>query len=260
MCPVQRHSIDEADLLQAEASLAARGYCVLESVLDSFEVADLRNRLAALAADEVRRGVARIGSRGIQKIHNLLNKGPEFAQLVQHDVACALAERLLGSGYLLSNASARIVGPGPKAGNLHTDQYQVPEPWPRPLIATAIWMVDDFEQANGCTHVVVGSHKHARAPGRGTAVPDAKPIVGKAGSLLILDGRTWHFSGQNTTKAQSRHGIAVHYCASYLRPQDTLLLSVRADVMRNATPRLRVLLGLDIQRDNYFLALPTDPA
>lgn len=59
MYPAQRRSIDEADLLQAEASLAARGYCVLESVLDSFEVADLHNRLAALAADEVRRGRTR---------------------------------------------------------------------------------------------------------------------------------------------------------------------------------------------------------
>ena len=66
-----------------------------------------------------------------------------------------------------------------------------------------------------------------------------------AGSVMLYVGSLWHGGGANRTD-RSRLGVAIEYCASWLRAQETQLLVVPPALARTLPPRLRELLGYDI--------------
>lgn len=227
--------------------LTREGYGVVAGALPPDQLAVLRQAFAAVAEAER----APISARGIEKLGGLLNKGRPFEQLAEHPVACALAEHLLGPGFLLSLVWGRSVSAALQAGRLHAEQYQVPPPWPGPAVMTALWMLDDFTPDNGATRVVPRSHLAGCNPVSDEADPAAVAVTGVAGSLLVCDGRLWHHSGRSVTGGQ-RRAIGVNYCAHWVRPQDSFLVTAAPAVVQRATPRLRQLLGLDVVELNYY--------
>jgi ectoine hydroxylase-related dioxygenase (phytanoyl-CoA dioxygenase family) len=234
-----------ADAAQARMDLAEHGYCVLEGALTAERTADLRDRLATLAADEVRRGVDYVYDGGAnQRVWNLLNKGDEWVELVLDPLALDMAEHLLWPGFLLSNLDANIAGPGGSPMFLHADQSYCPPPWPHPLVINVIWMLDEFSEENGATRVVPGSHTLGYGPDS-TEVETA-PILGPAGSAAFIDGRLWHQTGANTTAHERRHAILGYYCRPFIRQQENFFLSLDPAVPDRHPPRLRQLLGYEI--------------
>ena len=61
-----------------------------------------------------------------------------------------------------------------------------------------MWALTDFTEENGATAVVPGSHRYGKFPGtdfemdRFARYPTELQATGEAGSVLMLDGRTWH--------------------------------------------------------------------
>lgn len=227
-----------------KADLLARGFCVIEDILDPLDVRELRDRVYALAREEVLAGESWF-SNGNQRIFMLLNKGQQFVRLAEHPGALDLVGSLLGPDFLLSSITANIANPGNVPQALHADQQYVPPPWPYPLAVQVAWMIDDFTASNGATRIVDGSHARGDA-----APPDYDgPFVfatGRAGSLLCLDGRTWHGTGIHSGTAESRAGIFAYYCAPYIRQQENVFRSLRPDVRQDLSPRMRELLGFTI--------------
>jgi ectoine hydroxylase-related dioxygenase (phytanoyl-CoA dioxygenase family) len=226
------------DLAEAKADLEQHGYCLVADAIAPETVSALRELLSGVAEREVQTGDDYLYSGGSnQRVWSLLNKGAAFAELAENEVALALAEHLLGEHPLLSNLSANIAGPGGEPMAMHWDQDFVPRPWPYPLMAHVIWMLDDFTPENGATLVVPGSH-------RLDGPPDAEPIpaTGPAGTAFCLDARTWHGTGANRT-SERRHGILAYYCRLFVRQQENYFLSLDRTVLESATPRLRELLG-----------------
>jgi ectoine hydroxylase-related dioxygenase (phytanoyl-CoA dioxygenase family) len=239
-------------LARAQEQLARDGYCLVEGALEPDMFAALRQTFLALAEDEEARGEAPTSGRGIQKVASLLHKGAAFEALVENEVACALAEHLLGPAFLLSLVWGRVVGPSHKPGTFHAEQYQVPPPWPYPVVMTALWMIDAFTPLNGATRVVPGSHLRGRNPPSAEGDDSAVAVTGKAGTLLVCDGRLWHQSGQNVTAGERRAAVGVNYCAHWVRPQETFLRTVDPRLAQRASLRLRQMLCLDIVRMNYY--------
>lgn len=252
------------DLDRAQHDLDEFGYCLIEDAISQQDLADLRARLVEVAYDEVEAGTAFIDSGGSnQRVWALLNKGQEFRDLATNPVALQVMRRLIGDsaenmvmsgmrtteadpslpGFLLGSITANIAGPG-NVDALHADQFYVPTPWPPyPLLANVAWMLDDYTAENGGTNVVPGSHKWARFPD----VPrhdDQIPVEGNAGTALVFEGRTWHCTGTNQTN-QKRHGILSYYCRGWLRTQENHTVSTRPNIVADASPILRRLLGLD---------------
>jgi len=175
-----------SDLGQAKADLAEHGYCLVEGALDEARLTAIKTRLAEQAEAEIADGTDYVYDAGSnQRVWNLLNKGEVFEELAQDPLVCRFMAHLLDSDFLLSNIDANIAGPGGTPMFLHADQSFVPNPWPPyPLVANAMWMLDDFTADNGATRIVPGSHRRGRGPDYGTDDPASEtvPVCAPAGT------------------------------------------------------------------------------
>jgi len=241
-----------SDFQRARADLAEHGYCLVEGALDGPRLAAIKERLAEQAEAEIADGTDYVYDAGSnQRVWNLLNKGEVFEALAQDPLVCRFMAGLLDSEFLLSNIDANIAGPGGTPMFLHADQSFVPNPWPPyPLVANAMWMLDDFTAENGATRIVPGSHRLGRGPDYGTDDPvsETVPVCAPAGTVMVFEGRLWHQTGANVTASERRHGILAYYCRPFMRQQENFFVSLRPEVLDRATPFLRRLLGWD----HYF--------
>ena len=229
------------DIVAAKRHLDEQGYVLLEGVLDTEALAQVRTRLVAQAEAERAEGWAVGYDADSQGVLNLLNKGAVFAELAESVPILELIEHILGPGPLLSSLTANIIGPGTKAQFLHGDQAIMPPPWTHPAVANVAWILDDFTASNGATVIVPGSHVQGTHPDYANP-PETVPVIARAGSAMVFDGRLWHGGGENRTDRR-RHAIFAYYCAPYLRQQENMFLSLDAAVIARASPKLRSLLG-----------------
>jgi ectoine hydroxylase-related dioxygenase (phytanoyl-CoA dioxygenase family) len=82
------------------------------------------------------------------------------------------------------------------------------------FVLTAIWMLDDFTVENGATRIVPGSHRIVSPVAKSFAQPAARHpsetiVTGTAGSVLILNGHTWHSGRKNASAGPRRAGQMV---------------------------------------------------
>jgi ectoine hydroxylase-related dioxygenase (phytanoyl-CoA dioxygenase family) len=66
-----------------------------------------------------------------------------------------------------------------------------------------------------------------------------------AGSVLVWHGSLWHGGGANRSDAR-RVGIAMNYCAGYVRQQENQQLGIPREVARGFSARLRELVGYGV--------------
>ena len=108
-----------------------------------------------------------------------------------------------------------------------------------------MWALTDFTEANGATRIVPGSHRE-ESPTYGGDYASVPAEMAK-GSVLIWDGALWHGGGANVTDAR-RTGIAMNYCAGFIRQQENQQLGAgrvgaAAPVAGAGRPALPGLIG-----------------
>ncbi len=109
-----------------------------------------------------------------------------------------------------------------------------------------MWAVTDFTAENGATRVVPGSHTRDRPPELGEEVSTV-PVEMPRGSVLVYNGSLWHGGGANTSPDR-RVGIAMNYCAGWIRQQENQQLGIPLEVAREFSPQLRKLCGFGLYR------------
>jgi ectoine hydroxylase-related dioxygenase (phytanoyl-CoA dioxygenase family) len=65
--------------------------------------------------------------------------------------------------------------------------------------------------------------------------------------VLVWVGSLWHGGGANTT-ASRRVGIAMNYCAGFIRQQENQQLGIPAEIARRFPRRLQELVGYSVYR------------
>ena len=65
--------------------------------------------------------------------------------------------------------------------------------------------------------------------------------------MLVWHGSLWHGGGANRSDAV-RVGIAMNYCAGWVRQQENQQLGIPREVARGFGPRLRELVGYGVYR------------
>lgn len=230
------------DLASAADDLQRTGIAIVQNAIDSFVVATALSRLNQLASDEREQGTAFFEDGAAadgnyapgpnQRVLSLLEKGSIFAELACHDVPTSLTRQVFARSYgypddvvqrlgfdefRLSSATANIANRGGVPMTLHADQGFVP-PTGYPIIVNALWPLVDIDHTNGATEAVPGSH-HTDPLVMISSPPHPQSISATAGSVVLIDGRTWHRTGANTTD-ESRPVILINYCRPWVRPFD----------------------------------------
>ena len=206
--------------------LKTNGFCVVENALSSAEVLDVRKKLLDAAKESNRRGVpTHIPSLDQNdsniRVFNLLDLDPIFLELMERNEAIEFVEQLIGDDFIVSNYTANIALPGAKSMQAHSDLGIVfPGPWLEPWSMNTLWCLDDIHHENGATRYLPKSHnieKSADVPK--DMLENMSSFEAKAGSLIIMDVRLWHTSGENVTKNEERAIVFGYYSAAFLRPQ-----------------------------------------
>ena len=200
-----------------------------------------------------------------QRVYAMLAKDPIFAELVAHPLALSIAEYFLGQSCLLSACLAINLLPGESAQPWHTDDGHTSLNSPHDVVGiSAFWALSDTTVENGATEVLPKSHLWAKHefPGALSDIdfdntgdsetaedhgfhPASKKVTLSAGSLMVARGDLWHRGGANKSDA-SRLVITPQYCAGWLRPLETMLLTMTPAQVAAFPERVQALLGYSI--------------
>lgn len=251
---------DADEVAEHLARIEADGYTILvdaiaEPLLEAIDavLARLEEELGAVPAGNSFEGAATV------RIYNLLARDRVFEQVPVHPAVLPVIEGVIGRGCLVSSLSSIAIDPGEGAQPLHVDDAMIRLPRPHvPIICNSMWALTDFTEANGATRLVPGSHTRDHQPEYGSVHPSV-PAEMARGSVLVWPGSLWHGGGANTTTAR-RTGLAMNYCAGWVRQQENQQLGIPPEVARRFSPALRELCGFGMYRGLIGHIDKRDPA
>jgi ectoine hydroxylase-related dioxygenase (phytanoyl-CoA dioxygenase family) len=226
--------------------IAEQGYTIIEDAIDPDLIDELDESLHRLEVD-LGIGAASNDFEGRQtvRIYNLLVHGPAFQRVPVHPNVLPVVEGVLDDGCLISSLSSIAICEGETPQPIHADDQLMPIPKPHPpTVCNTMWAITDFTEANGATRIIPGSHLADASPVYG-APYDSVPAEMSRGSVLVWHGSLWHGGGANTTP-ERRIGIAMNYCAGYIRQQENQQLGIPRDVVATFDERLQRLCGYGV--------------
>ncbi|MSO79376.1 MAG: phytanoyl-CoA dioxygenase [Acidimicrobiia bacterium] len=237
----------DTEALQGHLDAVARdGYTILEGVIDPAFIDSLNDDLARLERvyEVVPSDNSFEGARTV-RIYNLLAFGPLYEAIPVHDHVLPVVEGVLDPGCLVSSLSSISIDPGETAQPIHADDQLIPLDKPHaPTVCNSMWALTDYTEANGATRIIPGTHLADASPDYG-APYDSIPAEMSKGSVLVWHGSLWHGGGANTTD-ERRVGVAMNYCAGWIRQQENQQLGIPREVAAGFSPRLRQLCGYGI--------------
>jgi ectoine hydroxylase-related dioxygenase (phytanoyl-CoA dioxygenase family) len=234
------------DLEAHVSAIAETGYTIVEDAIDLSLIDALNDDLLRLERDL---GIVPANNlfEGIHttRIYNLLAHGPNFEKIPVHPAVLPICEQVLDTGLLVSSLSSIAISPDETPQPIHADDQIIPLPKPHPpTVCNTMWALTDFTEANGATRIIPGSHRAAESPDLSRHY-DSIPAEMAKGSVLVWHGSLWHGGGANTA-SERRVGIAMNYCAGYMRQQENQQLGLPVDLVRGFSPRLQELIGYGI--------------
>jgi ectoine hydroxylase-related dioxygenase (phytanoyl-CoA dioxygenase family) len=239
--------LDETAIGQHADRVKQEGFTIVEAAIEP-ELIDLLNASLARLERELDAKPAMNGFEGHKtvRIYNLLKFGEPFTRVPVHPSVLSIVERVLDPGCLISSLSSIAIDADEIAQPIHADDMVIPLAKPHiPIVCNSMWALTDFTDANGATRLVPGSHLKDN-PDYGGAY-DTIPAEMKKGSVLIWDGALWHGGGANRTR-ERRSGIAMNYCAGFIRQQENQQLGLPPALVKSFAPRLRELVGYGVYR------------
>ena len=233
------------DIQAHVARVRSCGYTVVENAIAPVLVDALNAALERLEREhDAKPAMNGFEGHKTVRIYNLLKYGAPFEQVPVHESVLPIVEGVLDPGCLISSLSSIAIDPGETAQPIHADDMVIPLAKPHsPIVCNSMWALSDFTDANGATRLVPGSHLKPNPDYGGQY--DTVPAEMKKGSVLIWDGALWHGGGANRT-ATRRTGIAMNYCAGFIRQQENQQLGLAPDLVRGFSPRLQELIGYGV--------------
>ena len=227
--------------------IAREGYTVLERVIEPALVDELADVLLRLEREhDIRPAMNGFEGHRTVRIYNLLAHDRVFERVPVHAALLPIVEGVIGEGCLISSLSSIAIDPDEVAQPIHADDQLIPLDKPhRPIICNSMWALTDFTEENGATRLVPGTHLRENPDFGGTYETIAAEMP--SGSLLIWDGALWHGGGANQTNLR-RTGIAMNYCAGFIRQQENQQLGIPREIAARFEPKLQELCGFGVYR------------
>jgi ectoine hydroxylase-related dioxygenase (phytanoyl-CoA dioxygenase family) len=238
--------MDSATLNEHAKRIADDGYTIVEDAIEPALVDALNDDLARIERElDIQPASNNFEGVSTLRVYNLLVHGEVWQQVPLHGNVLPVVEGVLDPGCLISSLSSINIGPGETAQPIHADDMLIPIPKPHPpTVCNSMWALTDFTEANGATRLIPGTHLYDHSPNYGQDY-DSIPAEMPKGSVLIWHGSLWHGGGANATD-ERRIGIAMNYCAGYIRQQENQQLGVPPALVKTFPKRLQELVGYGI--------------
>jgi ectoine hydroxylase-related dioxygenase (phytanoyl-CoA dioxygenase family) len=179
------------------------------------------------------------------RIYNLLVHGTLYERIPVYPNILPIVEKVLDPGLLVSSLSSIAIGPDEQAQPIHSDDQLIPLPKPHPpIICNTMWAITEFTEENGATRLCPGTHNADHSPNPLEHYPSIAAEMPK-GAVLVWVGSLWHGGGANRTNTR-RVGIAMNYCAGFMRQQENQQLGIPLSTLRAFPRRLQELCGFSI--------------
>lgn len=242
------------NLDQHLAELQTQGFTVIADAINPATLNQASTELEALLG--AHRGRNDFEGFLTERVYTLVKHGRVFEDLSELPCVMALLDPLLSPGHLLTVTQAISMLPGETPQRFHRDDGYYPATLngKQSSISTML-ALDDFTAVNGATDMLLHSHASTREQSAdlsrqyadSSAANEARihQLAMPAGSCAVWLGSTLHRGGANRSTAR-RRGISTQYCNPWLRPQETLLLSVPRETAAAMSPRLQGMLGYDV--------------
>jgi ectoine hydroxylase-related dioxygenase (phytanoyl-CoA dioxygenase family) len=239
--------LSPADTRAHVERIAKEGYTLLERVIEPALVDELAVVLLRLEREhDIRPAMNGFEGHRTVRIYNLLAHHRVFERVPVHEALLPIVEGVIGEGCLISSLSSIAIDPGEVAQPIHADDQLIPLDKPhRPIICNSMWALTDFTEENGATRLVPGTHLRENPDFGGKYETIAAEMP--RGSLLLWDGALWHGGGANRTNVR-RTGIAMNYCAGFIRQQENQQLGIPRELAARFEPKLQELCGFGVYR------------
>lgn len=223
--------------LTAEAASRLRddGFCVVPGPVSVGALDSLAGAYDRAMA-EADPGDRREGRTTI-RVHDFVNRGPEFDLLYVHSPLLAACCQVIGQHFQLSGMHGRTLLPGKPAQELHVDYARDTQGW---TMVGFIFMIDEFRRDNGATCFLPGSHEQATISAADRQMVQA---CGPTGSMIIYNGSVWHGHGANTT-GKPRRSIQGAFIRREARRLIDLTSRMRPEMLDRISPLARYLLAI----------------
>ena len=180
------------------------------------------------------------------RVSDFVNRGPAFDQLYLYPPLLAACCQVIGQPFKLSTMHSRTLNPGAATEALHVDFARDSDGWP---MVGFIIMIDEFNQDNGATRFVPGSHMSGELPG--DVMPDVTAVYegqelacGPAGSIIIYNGSIWHGWTANRSD-KPRRSIQGAYIRRTAESGANLPARMRSETLARISDLAKYLLNLE---------------
>jgi ectoine hydroxylase-related dioxygenase (phytanoyl-CoA dioxygenase family) len=226
--------------------VAELGYTIVENAIEPALLDELSQSLERLERFfDVQPSPNSFEGHHTLRVYNLLAYDEVWQRVPLHTSVLPIVDRVLDPGCLISSLSSINILPGEIAQPIHADDQLIPIPKPHPpTVCNSMWALTDFTEANGATRIIPGTHLGSENPDYGAPYDSIAAEMPK-GSVLIWHGSLWHGGGANATDT-NRIGIAMNYCAGYIRQQENQQLGLTHEKVATFEPRLRQLVGYGV--------------
>lgn len=239
------------DLTAAERrQLNEEGFLVLENFASAELLAALRRRIAEVFAEQGDQAGSEFKQEpDTDRLANLVNHGEVFERAICEPKLLACVRQVLGDEFKLSSLNARSTRPNTTTVQpLHCDTGALPDGLGN-TVCNVIWMLDDFTEQNGATRFVPGTHRAGKLPqdvlpDPAAPHPDERLVLGKAGTVVVMNTHLWHGGTANRT---DKPRLALHsfYCRRDQPQQQYQKRLLSQETQQQLSEDLRWLLALD---------------
>lgn len=235
------------------------GACIVRDVLDA-ETLDRLNADLKPWIDRSETGADDFTGRFTKRTGALVARCPESRPVITHPLILEAANTFLGpycARIQLHLTQTIDILPGQPEQLLHRDRLAWGGYIPKPIEPqfNTIWALTDFDEENGATHIVPGSHAWPLDQNVESREETVQASMSR-GSVLCYSGTVIHGGGANRSDA-ARIGLNVTYCLSWLRQEENQFLSCPPRIAKDLEPELTDLLGYTMA--NYALGYYAHP-
>lgn len=191
----------DSDIDRYAEEIAVRGFTVISGVLPDADLPEWRKKIDTIYAKQE----ADFGHEALAAIQEVdvcrapLLYDEDFLKLVAQPLVLDIVRRFLGDWHILNLQNAVVNRPHVPhhQSSWHRDLPHQNWVISKPLAINVLWIIDEFSDRTGGTHVLPFSHRAENLPSAAYIEANRAVVNAPAGSAVVFDAMLFHRAGAN---------------------------------------------------------------